>query len=254
LHGPIPHGSSLIHAAPYVGPDSEQSKQINVTGTGNLIAAARSAGAKRIIYVSTTAVYGMGPHRNLRVEDAPIRPTSIRSQHRREAEKLQPGTVLRPHLVYGAGDAWVIPALLTVPRIVGGLLDGGTTTTSVISVTTLAELLARLLAMTATAIAGRAFHAVHPTPVTIRNLVTLAAGALDEDVPLSPAPLATAQPKLTAAGFSEHQVDMASNDRWYTPDLWNIARLPDSPPFTLAEPDINWYRALMRRRRMSSEA
>lgn len=249
LGGLISPGDTVIHAAPYLGGDATLSERINVQGTRNLINAAERAGASQLIYLSTTAVYGMGPHRNA-TTDTPIKPTTSRSRHRRRAEEIildAGGCVVRPHLIYGHGDTWVIPALLALPGIIGGLVNGGQALTSLIAVEDLARLLATLSTQPPADLAGGIFHAAHPTPLTVGAFTTEVAKALDVQLQTTPVPPLQALEAATAAGFSPHQLDLAATDHWYDADaLWGLTASPASPPRpALSAQHLQWYRQLL---------
>ncbi len=96
--------------------DDAQAKEINLRGADNLLEACRSAPVRRIVFISSAAVYGYGPRPPAGVsEDAPIRPdpTHVYSISKALVErKLQtfqkehPETglcILRPTLVVGPG-------------------------------------------------------------------------------------------------------------------------------------------------------
>ncbi|HSQ03003.1 MAG TPA: NAD-dependent epimerase/dehydratase family protein [Burkholderiales bacterium] len=103
------HGhDALVHLA-FVVLRARMSKakmfDINVNGSHNAFNAARRAGVKRLIHVSSAAVYGSGIHLN---ESAPFRPLSgfLYAQHKADIEQLLavdfPECVrLRPHIILG---------------------------------------------------------------------------------------------------------------------------------------------------------
>lgn len=80
----------------------------NVALTGRVITAARQAGARRVVHVSSTAVYGR-PARTPMPEEGPLGPTDAYQRSKRrgeEAARAAAGSalelvVLRPTLVYG---------------------------------------------------------------------------------------------------------------------------------------------------------
>lgn len=163
--------SMLIHAASYIGNDPEQCETVNVGGTANVLAAARTVGIDRIVYVSTAAVYGRGPFRRLAEGEAPIAPASTLSVSRATAERLvldAGGAVVRPHLVMGPGDRWVGNGVIALTRAVGGLIEKGSTLQSVIDVMVLAEAIVRL--MRAPTAEADVYHATS-SPVSVRRLV-----------------------------------------------------------------------------------
>ena len=105
------HMAALLHI---VNPPPELQKtyeRINVEGTAAVVEAARHAGALRLVFFSTIAVYGASAGHVL-TEDSPSRPDSFYAQTKLDAEGIviaakQPdgtplGTVLRLGAVYGA--------------------------------------------------------------------------------------------------------------------------------------------------------
>jgi len=76
---------------------------VNVQGTKNVIEACREFGVKKIIYLSSTAVYGK-KHPNPAGENTPCRPTNFYGKTKLEAEKIviaHNGIVLRSTDVFG---------------------------------------------------------------------------------------------------------------------------------------------------------
>jgi nucleoside-diphosphate-sugar epimerase len=77
---------TLLHTASYVGTDLEQATAANDHGTTALLREATRAGVRHIIYISTAAVYGHGPHHNVEPEHLTPAPLSPASQTRLAAE------------------------------------------------------------------------------------------------------------------------------------------------------------------------
>lgn len=240
----------IIHCAPYLGSDEKLSEAVNVRGTRNLAMAAGHAGAKGLIYVSTTAVYGYGPHRDASVGELAVRPLSARSRHRRHAEEIvlaAGGCVIRPHLVLGAGDNWVLPGLLHLTDAVGGLIEGGSAQSSAITVSVLARLVATLALSPKRPSSDCIFHAVHPNPLTMHSLVRMSLGAVGRSGSLDSVSIETATRLARAKGIESHHIDLATADHWYNGDtLWS--RMPDAPTgnLRLEASDTHWYRQRFR--------
>jgi len=79
----------LIHAAaalPIRG-SRREIMSVNVDGTAALLAAARDAGVRRVVYISSTAVYGVPKHHPLR-EDAPLVGVGHYGESKIEAERV----------------------------------------------------------------------------------------------------------------------------------------------------------------------
>lgn len=112
LHGACSGARVLVHAASYVGSDEQLCTRVNDLGTDALMREARRAGVERIVQLSTTAVYGRGPHRGAAVGELEPEPASPASRSRLagEAHALREGgVVLRAGLVTGAGTAGWCP-------------------------------------------------------------------------------------------------------------------------------------------------
>src|SRR5207249_11229962 len=119
------------------GADPRLAYETNELGTDNVIEQCRQAGVRRLIYVSTCSVYGTGPHRGIRETDAGYHPTSVASASRAIAEQMvfrYGGEVVRPNLVFGAGDRWFVPGLIKIMKAAGGWPGDGSALLSLISV------------------------------------------------------------------------------------------------------------------------
>ncbi|MCX4675853.1 hypothetical protein OG413_11150 [Streptomyces sp. NBC_01433] len=144
-HGTCDHVDKLPHCTSYVGPDDSARTAVNDVGTRALLDEAARAGVRRIIPTSApppsteqarTTACPRAPGR------PPQRPRSAAPGCPAEPAVLAAeGTVLRPPLVCGHGDAWVVPAIAELLHRVPALPDG-------------------------------VHHAGHPEPVALRDLVT----------------------------------------------------------------------------------
>ncbi|MEA5454826.1 NAD-dependent epimerase/dehydratase family protein [Sinomonas sp. JGH33] len=220
--------ATVIHAASYVGSDPEQCVQVNVDGTRRLLEATASAGVAQVAYVSTTAVYGTGPHRGIAVDGVPHHPESPASASRLAAEKLvlgAGGAVVRPNIVHGPGDRWFAPHLVSLVLRLGGLIEGGTARISAISVADLGSLLAGLAVRGVPA--GSVLHAAYREPITVRDLLA----QLAPDPELMPwagsVPFEEAVEFARPLGFTRHQISMVAWDHWYASEaIWPLAGQP----------------------------
>ena len=105
------HMAALLHVMNPTTALREKYERINVGGTANVINSAVRAGVKRVVFVSTIAVYGDSCGEIL-TEDAVPRPQTFYAQTKLSAERLvlnaktadgrALGTVLRLGAVYGA--------------------------------------------------------------------------------------------------------------------------------------------------------
>jgi UDP-glucose 4-epimerase len=126
--------TTLVHLAFVVTPIRDQNKlyDININGTRNVIAAAAGAGVRKIIFCSSTSVYGFHPDNPQALpESRPMQPNASNpyAVHKSLAESLfcellqqRPGmvlTILRPCMILGphmdnagcrtARELWRIP-------------------------------------------------------------------------------------------------------------------------------------------------
>jgi nucleoside-diphosphate-sugar epimerase len=165
----------VVHLASTVSRDEARCMAVNLHGTGNLLDEAARAGVRDVIYVSTAAVHGRGPHDDLAESSQPT-PLSAASRSRHLAEKAvlaAGGVVLRPFFTYGDGDRWFVPTLLRWLRT-RVWLDGGNSRQSVVAVDDLAAVVAAAARRPA-AFAGSPFHVCEPRPVrTSEMLLALA--------------------------------------------------------------------------------
>ncbi|MEZ2390047.1 NAD-dependent epimerase/dehydratase family protein [bacterium RCC_150] len=226
----------VVHAASYVGSDAGRARETNETGTANVVEQCRDSGA-RLIYVSTCSVYGTGPHRGLREGGVEYRPASAASASRRRAEEMvldYGGEVVRPNLVFGEGDRWLIPGILKMLDAAGGWPGDGSALLSVISVESLGKLIAGL-ALGARQ-AGQSFHAAFPDPVPVSLLLNTVVHAFGRDPVEFLGDDPAAARALEHAGFSRHQIDLVTSDHWYSSKrIWRLAGIkPESPSEALS--------------------
>ncbi|MGW6565649.1 NAD-dependent epimerase/dehydratase family protein [Streptomyces sp. NPDC054975] len=239
----------LIHLASRISGDEVQCAAVNVEGTSALVDEAVRRGVDRIVHLSTAAVYGPGPHRGIAVDEitpAPVSPAS-RTRLAGEAPVLAAGgTVLRPGLVLGAGDRWVVPALAELVARVPARWDGGRGLLSLVDVDDLARLIATL-ATSADAPPSGVHHASHPRPVSNGALMTELATlgilpAPEEDWPWD---TCVAHLHATPGRMSERQFSLLAQDHWYASEtIWQTTPCPPGPgPLTRLAAAAPWYRA-----------
>jgi nucleoside-diphosphate-sugar epimerase len=122
LEALLPGHGALVHLACRIrrGNGAEQEMfDINVNGSHKVFHAARQAGVKRLIHLSSAAVYGSGVHLG---ETAPLKPapSSLYATHQAHLEKLLeiefPECVrFRPHLVLGPNARPALKRLFRLP-------------------------------------------------------------------------------------------------------------------------------------------
>lgn len=241
---------AVVHSASYVGYDPEACREVNVTGTMNVTEAARRNGVKLLIYISTAGVYGSGPLRGLTEDQSRPAPNSVLSQSRLDAERIVQdfgGIIIRPHLVYGAGDRWVIPSIVRLTKALGARVGDGTAQLSVISAANLGHLVASLVGSSSRPPERSVLHAANSAPVLVDEII-------DEIIKCTKTPMASRQPaRLSldeAFGFAEsigltaNQIRLVSSGSWYNSDaIWRHAQATSPTRFELSELDVAWYGA-----------
>ncbi|HYD86759.1 MAG TPA: NAD-dependent epimerase/dehydratase family protein [Vitreimonas sp.] len=124
----IGNAEAVLHCAAFVeqwGPPDAW-KRFNVDGTARMLKAAREAGAKRFIHISTESVLWRGKHLRGADETYPLAP---RSPYPYAATKAQaemlvreanaPGLetiILRPRFIWGPGDTTLAPTIEAMAR------------------------------------------------------------------------------------------------------------------------------------------
>ncbi|KOV97488.1 hypothetical protein ADK65_25535 [Streptomyces sp. NRRL B-1140] len=246
---------TVVHTATYVGRDAALCETVNHHGTLALLEEAHRAGVEHFVYVSTASVYGAGPHRGADEYTLTPNPASPASSSRLKAEQAvldSGGTVLRPHLVHGVGDVWFIPTIVRLLTLVAAWPSGATSHSSMIAVRDLARCVASLVTAPKATDRARVYHAAHPRPVsmeqvllTLHRRLGLPLPRRDMSVPEHRARLARAATQL-----SDHQYTLLTQDHWYDSDaLW--ARTGEAPGLgfeaRFAEA-THWYTAHLARR------
>ena len=147
----IVHAASVVHRS---GATAAEHRAFNVDGTRALVAAARSRGVRRIVFLSTIKVYGEEPT-GVIDEDTEVDSSSPYSATKIDAERilLEAGehggpsvVVLRLCPVYGAGDKGNIRRVTTAIARRRFVVPGdGSTRKSVVHASTVAEAVCRAL-------------------------------------------------------------------------------------------------------------
>ncbi|MFF9376733.1 NAD-dependent epimerase/dehydratase family protein [Streptomyces griseoluteus] len=248
LRGACADVDAVVHCAGLIGGDAELLRQANDLGTRALADEVRRAGVTRFVYLGTAAVHGRGPFRDARPGEVPVAPASDTSRTRAAAEEhvlKAGGTVLRPHLVHGRGDRWVIPGILALLRALGGLPDGWAGLQSMID----AETLGRVAFAVATTVpaggGGRVHYVTHPDPVAGELLLSTVAetfGIFTEDAPRISAE--TARQRVLDHPAARHHLGMLAVDHWFTDEsLWRESGVEPGDGFAGRFPECaDWYR------------
>ncbi|WP_223777327.1 NAD-dependent epimerase/dehydratase family protein [Streptomyces sp. 135] len=234
LHGALDGVDVLLHCASHIGPTTELNRSVNAEGTQNLVNEALRAGVKRIVYVSTASVYGRGTFRNATPFQLTRNPGSQTSLTRAEAEDAvfdAGGIVLRPHLVYGEGDTWLLPGLARLLRALPGTVEGWTAKLSVISAPDLARLVVASGLAQAERLSTTAYHASHPAPLQASTL--LRAAATHYGIPWPDQDLSRSRAQqILAKEPSRHGLAMLTTDHWFDgTHLWQDLQLAPGPGF-----------------------
>lgn len=249
LRGTCDGVTTLVHTASYVGRDAERCAAVNHAGTLALLDEARRAGVDRVVHISTASVYGGGPHRGAREGEVPLCPESAASASRVRGEQAvldAGGAVLRPHLVYGEGDRWVVPAIDRLLRRVPVWPAGCDPLMSVIAVRDLARCVVAL-ALDPWAVRGpEVFHAADPRPVTMARLRSALHDLLGTPLPTRTLPPGEHRSRVRTAlpALSDHQYALLTQDHWYdAAKLWTrTGRHPGPGLETRLAESRDWYR------------
>lgn len=248
LRGTCEGAAALVNLASYIGTDEARCRAVNIEGGATLLAEAARAGVRRVVHLSTAAVYGNRPHRGIEVDGVAPEPVSAASRTRLAAEApvlAAGGTVLRPGLVLGAGDRWVVPALAELAARVPARWGGGRALLSTVDVGELARLI-DALATSPDPLPAGIHHASHPTPVTSGDLMAALAAhgvvrTLDEDWPWN---RCLEQLRARPGRVTERQFSLLARDFYQlsTP-IWHLTGLRPTPaPLTLLPTATPWYR------------
>ena len=235
---------AVVHSASYIGSDPELCHTINVVGTTNVTDAVRAHGIRRLVYISTAAVYGRGPFDNLLEDATPLNPASVLSASRAAAESAVlavGGIVVRPHLVLGAGDRWVGPGIVRLTRAIGGLVDRGTALHSVIDVDTLG---ATIIALCLAERPGqRVYHAALTRPSRVIEVVEQLRSAGVSRLPTARVPFADAQAMVRGDGQLTTAFALLGTDHVFNTDgVRGESSVDLGAPFQMSDAARRWYR------------
>jgi nucleoside-diphosphate-sugar epimerase len=204
----------LFHAAGLVAARSEAAfLAVNRDGAAAAAKAARDAGVRRFVLVSSLSVTGPTAPGQPLDEAATPRPVTPYGRSKLAGERAVQGadvawTIVRPPAVYGPGDRQFL-RLFRAARIgVLPLLGDGRQELSLVHATDLAEALiaAGLSARTE----GRVYHAAHPAVVTQRELVRAIGRAVGRRVRCLPVPASLVRIVLAVSGVAARLVGGAT--------------------------------------------
>lgn len=197
---------AVVHCAAWVAPWGTRDEfwTANVTGTDQLLKAARTAGVRRFLHMSTEAVLWRGQHlRDIdESEPYPEKTPYLYAETKGEAERLVLAAndtaagfetfALRPRLVWGPGDQTLVPeAKAMIESGAFAWLDGGRARTSSTHVDNLAH--ASALALDR-ARGGEAYFITDGVDTDFRTIFTALLEAAGVDVPDRALPAFVARP------------------------------------------------------------
>ena len=164
----------IVHLAYGTSGDSETQRKTTVTGTENVLRVALDKNIEKVIYFSTTAVYGPNPKQALIDESIPFEPgRDVYTTSKIEAENVVwnfhtkyglPVVVLRPPLIYGPYGVFWTTRIVKEIQTGAILVNGGNGCANLIYVDNLIDIV--LLAIEKKSGDGKAFITVddeHPT-------------------------------------------------------------------------------------------
>jgi nucleoside-diphosphate-sugar epimerase len=227
---------AVVHCVSAVSGDPATIRAANVDAARAVAETSRVTAMGRIVAVSTAAVTGNGPHRGASGATA-RRPTSSVSRARAEGERIlfdAGAVIVRPNIVWGAGDRWVVPTLARIVAATGGVPPTWDALVSVVGVRDLADGLAGLATTTTAATGGPVvLHADAPGSFPIAAMATWIRDRI------VPSLAAVASPPM----LSDHQRSMLEVDNWFDGSaFWRAASVPPPEPFSPLEADAAWYR------------
>jgi nucleoside-diphosphate-sugar epimerase len=203
--------------------EPEEFRRGNVDGTRNALEACSAAGVGRFVHCGTEAAILAGEPLINADETAPLRPDSpaLYSATKAEAERLVRAAsregfetvVLRPRLVWGAGDTTLLPEMIAASEAGRfAWVGGGTHRTSTTHVDNTVE---GLLLAAERGTPGEAYFVTDGEPVVFREFVSAMLRARGVEPPTRTVPTAL-------AGAVARGGELA----------WRLLPLPGEPPLT----------------------
>ena len=179
--------------------------QVNVTGTENILEAARRQGAERVIHCSTIGVHG-DVREVPSTEESPFNPGDIYQVTKLAGEQAAlkafadgvPGTVVRPSSIYGPGDLRMLKLFRTIHKRRFRMFGSGETLFHMVYIDDLIDGL--LLAAERPEALGEAFILAGPRYLSLNEIVAHVAEAVGVPRPKGHLPL---WPLLAAAAACE---------------------------------------------------
>lgn len=164
--------ATAIRGFDYVVNCSRGGKQLMLSGLDNLLRASRKAGVKKLVHLSSVAVYGDPPHPASTSEDAPTEPAPgsygamklLQDQMvRRAAAGGLNSVILCPPNIVGPYSDYLIDIINSIERGRFRLLDGGTHPINIVDVNNLSACV--VSALHSDVCDGRRFFVCEPAEV-----------------------------------------------------------------------------------------
>lgn len=195
----------VFHVAGLVAArDEAEFLRTNREGTARVLEAARRAGVRRFVLVSSMAAGGPSAPGSPRTGAEPPRPVTAYGRSKLAAEELVraaglPWTILRPPMVYGPGDREVLKVFRLARLGLGPVFGEGTQELSAVHGGDLARAL--VTAALAERAVGRLYYPCHPETFTSTAFVRSVGAALGRSVRVVrvPRPLGAAALSVTSA-------------------------------------------------------
>ncbi|GAB1420799.1 SDR family NAD(P)-dependent oxidoreductase [Anaerolineales bacterium] len=166
----------VYHVAAALGGSYAHQKEVNVTGTSNLVQACLNQGVQRLIHISSIAVYGYQIPATLVTEATPLNPGTVAyNRTKAEAEAVIQAssldvTVVRPGIIYGPrSNFWTKTAFKFINRPFTLFVGDGSGLAPTIFIDDLCRLL--ILCATNPAAIGQIFIAVDEPAPTWREFL-----------------------------------------------------------------------------------
>src|SRR3954471_10753409 len=202
--------------------DPDEFERINVRGTENVLRAAREAGARRVVHVSTEAALMAGQPLVRVNEDTPLRPdsaalypaTKARAEQAVRAANADLETVvIRPRFVWGRGDTTLLPVLVDLVK--SGRFRWTAGGTPLPDITQVDNTVEGLMLGATKAPPGGVYFATDGEPVVFKEFV----GAMIETQGVK------APDKSIGVGLAKTAASA-------TEGAWRLLRRPGRPPLT----------------------
>jgi len=208
-------GAELVYhvAGKIVARSPAEFMATNCDGTANVLEAARDAGVRRFVHVSSLAVAGPTTPGHPIDEERPPAPITDYGRSKLAAElfvRAMPmeWTIVRPPVVYGEWDRGTLTVFRLARRGIVPVFGDGSQELSVIHAEDLAQAL--IAAGVTEATARRVYFATHPVPITSRDFVRRVGDAVGTHPRVIPMPPLVVRGVLWVTGTLAHLAGRAT--------------------------------------------